>query len=104
MSDEKKKELNFEGVEWVEQPLKRIEFYVGRNAGRGGGRSGRKGGVAGGSRGGGGGGGPPPNGRRGGGYQGRGKNGEKWRRQRREGNMDRADKMDRAEGVVVNGN
>ena len=92
MSEEKKKELKLEGVEWVEQPLKRIEFHVGRNAGRGGGgRSGRKGGVAGGSRGGAG----PAAGRRGG-YQGRGK-GDRWRGQRREG------KMDKAQGVG-NGN
>ncbi|KAL2042721.1 hypothetical protein N7G274_004480 [Stereocaulon virgatum] len=82
MSEEKRKELGLVGKEIVEQPLKRIEFHVGRNAGRGGGRSGRKGGIANGSRGGGGGGG----GR--GGYNGRGR--EKPRGQWREGKMDRA--------------
>ena len=81
MSEEKKKELGLVENEIVEQPLKRIEFYVGRNAGRGGGRAGRKGGVAGGGRGGGGGG--------RGGYNGRGR-GEKSRGQWREGKMDRA--------------
>ena len=101
MSEEKKQELKFVGVEWVEQPLKRIEFHVGRNAGRGGGgRSGRKGGVAGGSRGGGGGGGGY-GGRRGR-YQGRGK-GERWRGQRREGKMDRAEGMMGVNGVVNGG-
>jgi len=85
MPEEKKKELGLEGNEWVEQPLKRIEFHVGRNSGRGGGRSGRKGGVAGGSRGGGGGGG-------GGGFYGRGR-GEKSRGQNRRGKMDRAQEM-----------
>ncbi|KAK4694445.1 cryptochrome, partial [Lecanoromycetidae sp. Uapishka_2] len=30
LSDEKKKELGLAGNEWVEQPLKRIEFHVGR--------------------------------------------------------------------------
>ncbi|KAK0507162.1 hypothetical protein JMJ35_010200 [Cladonia borealis] len=102
MSEEKKQELKFVGVEWVEQPLKRIEFHVGRNAGRGGGRSGRKGGVAGGSRGGGGGGGGGGFGGRRGGYQGRGK-GDRWRGQRREGKMDRAEGMMGVNGVV-NGN
>lgn len=80
MSEEKKKGLGLAGKEWVEQPLKRIEFHVGRNAGRGGGRNGRKGGVAGGSRGG------------GGGYHGRGR-GDKPRGQNRRGKMDRADEF-----------
>ena len=81
MSEDKKKELGLVGNEAVEQPLKRIEFHVGRNAGRGGGKSGRKGGVAGGSRGG-----------RGGGYHGRGR-GEKAWGQTREGKMDKAGPM-----------
>lgn len=92
LPEEKKKELGLEGNEWVEQPLKRIEFHVGRNAGRGGGRSGRNGGIARGSRGGGGGGG----GGAGGGYHGRGR-GEKSRGQARKG------KMDRAEGFMNDG-
>ena len=83
MPDEKKQELGLQGHEWVEQPLKRIEFHVGRNSGRGGGRAGRKGGVAGGSRGGAGG---------GGGYHGRGR-GERNRGQSRRGKMDRAEEM-----------
>ena len=80
MSEEKKTELGLGGTEWVEQPLKRIEFHVGRNSGRGGGRGGGKGGRAGGSRGGGG---------RWGGYHGRGR-GEKSRGQTRKGKMDLA--------------
>ena len=74
MPEEKKKEMKLVGVEWVEQPLKRIEFHVGRNAGRGGGRSGRNGGFAGDSRG-------------GGGYKGRGR-GDKRQGQRKEREID----------------
>jgi deoxyribodipyrimidine photo-lyase len=88
MSGEQKKELGLVGNEIVEQPLKRIEFHVGRNAGRGGGRSGRKGGIANGSRGGGDGGGGGGGGGGRGGYNGRGR--EKPRGQWREGKMDRA--------------
>ncbi|KAK3169021.1 hypothetical protein OEA41_005469 [Lepraria neglecta] len=91
MFEEKKKELGLVGNEIVEQPLKRIEFYVRRNAGRGGGRAGRKGGVAGGGRRGGVGSG---GGR--GGYNGRGR-GEKSRGQWREGKMDRAKAMTNGE-------
>ncbi|KAL9064500.1 MAG: hypothetical protein Q9161_008837 [Pseudevernia consocians] len=83
MTDEKKAELKLEGVEWIEQPLKKIEFHVGRNAGRGGrgGGKGGKGGKAGGSRGG-----------LGGGYHGRGR-GEKPRGQSRKGGVDRANDL-----------
>lgn len=77
MSDDKKAELKLAGAEWIEQPLKKIEYHVGRNAGRGGGRGGGKGGKAGGSRGGG-----------GGGFHGRGR-GEKARGQSRKGKLDR---------------
>jgi len=86
MPEEKKRELGLAGNEWVEQPLKRIEFHVGRNAGRGGGRAGGKGGGAGGSRGGG--------GRGGGGFHGRGR-GEKSRGQGRMGKMDKAEGFER---------
>lgn len=75
-----KADLKLTGQELVEQPLRKIEFHVGRNAGRGGGRGGGKGGKAGGSRGGAGG---------GGGYHGRGR-GEKSRGQSRKGKLDRA--------------
>ncbi|MCJ1453061.1 hypothetical protein MMC28_003406 [Mycoblastus sanguinarius] len=80
MLEEKKRELGLAGSEWVEHPLKRIEFHVGRNVGRGGGKSGPKGGRAIGSRGGGG----------GGGFNGRGR-GDKSRGQMRKGRMDRVD-------------
>lgn len=76
MPEDKKHELGLAGKEWVEQPLKRIEFHVRRNAGRGGGGGG-KGGRGGGSRGGG-----------GGGYRGRGR-GDKPRGQARKGQMDK---------------
>ncbi len=79
MDDEKKAELKLKGIEWIENPLKKIEFHVGRSAGRGGGRGGGKGGKAGGSRGGSGG---------GGGFHGRGR-GEKSRGQSRKGRVDR---------------
>lgn len=74
MSEEKKQELGLEGDEWVERPLKRIEFHPGKGGGRGG-RGGRGGG--------GGGGGP---GRV---YQGRGRH-DKFRGQARQGMMDKA--------------
>ena len=78
MTVEKQAELKLTGAEWIEQPLRRIEYHVGRN-GRGGSRGGGKGGKAGGSRGGAGG---------GGGYHGRGR-GEKSRGQLRNGRLDR---------------
>lgn len=53
--EQHRREVGLDGIEWVERPLKRIEFRVGGPAGRG--RGGGKGGKAGGSRGGGGGGG-----------------------------------------------
>lgn len=80
MNEDTKTELGLAGQEFVEQPLKKIEYHVRRNAGRGGGRAGGKGGNAGGSRGGAGG---------GGGYHGRGR-GEKSRGQTRKGKLDRA--------------
>lgn len=80
MDEKKKAELKLAGAEWLEKPLKRIEYHVGRNAGRGGGRSGGKGGKAGGSRGGGG----------GGGYHGKGRGEKSERGQRRKGKLDRA--------------
>ena len=72
MSDEKKKQVGVAGSEWVEKPLKRIDFHVGRSGGRGG------------KRGGGGGGRGP-----GGGYNGRGRS-DRFRGQGRKGNMDKA--------------
>lgn len=80
MPEDKKHELGLAGNEWVEQPLKRIEFHVARNAGRG--RDRGKGGRAGGSRGGGGGGGNR------GGFHGRGR-AEKSRGQARKGRVDK---------------
>ncbi|KAL8716136.1 MAG: hypothetical protein Q9220_000041 [cf. Caloplaca sp. 1 TL-2023] len=81
MPEEKKKELGLAGKEWVEQPLKRIEFRAGRGGGRGG-RGGRRGG------GGGGGGGPGPSS----GFHGRGRQ-DRFRGQRRRGNMDKASEV-----------
>ena len=75
----KKEQLKLVGIEWVEQPLRKIEFHVGRNAGRGGARARGKGGKAGGSRGGAGG---------ASGYHGRGR-GEKSRGQSRKGKVER---------------
>ena len=72
MPEEKKKELGLAGKEWVEKPLKRIEFRPGKGGGRGG-------------RGGGGGGGSGP----GRGYHGRGR-GDRFRGQGRQGMMDKA--------------
>ena len=85
---EKQKEVRLEGVEWVENPLKKIDFHVGRNAGRGGGRGNGKGGKGGGARGGRGGGG-------GGGFYGRTR-GDRMRGQGRMGKMDKAE----ANGVI----
>jgi deoxyribodipyrimidine photo-lyase len=77
MSDAKKSELGLKGKDWVEKPLLKIDFTVGRKGrnlgrgGRGGGDNRRGGGESRGGRGGGdsmGRGGPP----RGGGYGGRG--------------------------------
>ena len=82
MSDDLKKELKLAGKEFAEQPLIKIEYHVGRNAGRGGGGKGGKGGMANGSRGGAGG---------GGGYHGRGR-GEKSRGSRK-GRVDREDEF-----------
>ena len=45
------KQLGLDGLEWVENPLKRIEFHVGRNAGKGGRGNGKRPGGSG-SRGG----------------------------------------------------
>lgn len=81
ISDEKKVEMGLGGREWLEEPLKRIEFHAGRGGGRGG-RGG--GGGPNGGRGGGGGGGGGGNG----GFNGRGGR-ERFRGQRRRGNMDR---------------
>ena len=77
MSVEKQAELKLTGAEWIEQPLRRIEYHVGRNAGRKGSRGGERGEKAGSSRGG-----------AGGGYNGRGR-GEKSRGQQRNGRLDR---------------
>ena len=84
----KRNEVGLNGIAWVEQPLKRIEFHVGRGGGRGG-RGGGKGGRGGGSRGGGGGG----VGRSSSGYRGRGR-GEKPRGQGRMGKTDKAQAND----------
>ncbi|CAF9911434.1 hypothetical protein IMSHALPRED_010027 [Imshaugia aleurites] len=80
MDDATKAVLKVAGQDFVEHPLKRIEYHVGRNAGRGGGRAGGKGGKAGGSRGGAG---------AGGGYHGRGR-GDRPRGQSRKGKLDHA--------------
>lgn len=83
IDDEKKAEMNLAGTEWVEQPLRKIEFNTRRSAGRGGRRAGGKGGKAGGSQGGAGG---------GAGYHGRGR-GEKSRGQSRKGKLDGANEF-----------
>lgn len=75
LTEEQKQELGLHGNEWVEQPLKRIEFHIGRSGGRG--RGGSKGGKTVVTRGGG-----------RGGYRGRG-TGDKRRGQGRRGAMDR---------------
>ena len=85
MSPEQRKDTRLEGVEWVENPLKKIEFHVGRNSGRGGGRGNGKRGKGGGARGGGG----------GGGFHGRGR-GDRMRGRGRMGKMDKAE----ANGVI----
>lgn len=85
LPEDKKAELKLADTEWVEQPLKKIDFHVSRNAGRGGG-SGGGGGGRGQGRGRGGGGG-------GGGFHGRGR-GERTRGQRRQGGMDKVQAMD----------
>ena len=79
MDDAIKEQLKLAGIEWVEKPLRKIEFHVGRNSGRGGNRAGGKGGKAGGSRGGAGG---------VSGYHGRGR-GDKSRGQSRRGKVER---------------
>lgn len=84
LPDEMKREHGLAGVDWVENPLKRIEYHTSRNSGRGG-RGGGKGGKAGGSRGGGGKGG---GGGGGGGFNGRGR-GPKSRVQARKGMVDK---------------
>ena len=84
LDESMKREKGLLGKEWVEHPLKRIEYHVGRNSGRGG-RGGGKGGKAGGSRGGGGGGG---GGGKRGGFNGKGR-GEKSRGQARKGMVDK---------------
>ncbi|CAO1598849.1 hypothetical protein XANCAGTX0491_002604 [Xanthoria calcicola] len=86
IAEDQKKEMGLAGKEWLEQPLKRIEFHPGRS---GGGRGGRGGGGRGrGGGGGGGGGGSGPNG----GFHGRGRH-DRFRGQRRRGNMDKAQDM-----------
>ena len=78
MSPSLKAELKLAGQKFVEQPLIRIEYHIGRNAGKGGGRAAGKEGTAGGSRGSAG----------GAGYHGRGR-GEKSRGQYRKGRVDK---------------
>ena len=90
---EKRKEVNLEGVQWVEDPLKKIEFRVGNHGGRGRkgpGKGGKAEGSRGGNGGGGGGGGPAPSR---GGYNGRGRS-ERPRGQGRMGAMDKAARND----------
>ena len=82
LDETKRKEMGLDGVEMVENPLKRIEFHVGRGGNRGRGRGGGKGGSAGGSRGGGRGRGD------GGGFRGRGRR-DRPRGQMRKGNLER---------------
>lgn len=82
MDADKKAELKVAGQAFVEQPLRKIEYHVGRNVGRGGGR-GAKGGKVGGSRGSAGG---------NGGYRGRGRS-EKPRGQSRIGKAERANEF-----------
>ena len=58
MTEDEKKKLKLQGVEWVEKPLVRIDFHLNRRGGGGGGQRGRgKGNQRGRGRGGGGGGG-----------------------------------------------
>ena len=85
MDEEVKKQLGLTGDEWVEEPLKRIEFRVGRNGGKGGGGGGRGGGG-----GGGGGryGGSSGRGQGRGGFNGRGR-GDRPRGQARKGMVDK---------------
>ncbi|MCJ1385284.1 hypothetical protein MMC17_008405 [Xylographa soralifera] len=87
---EARKDVKLEGVQWVEDPLKKIEFRISNHGGRGRKAPG-KGGKAGGSRGGGGGGGGTSGtrGGNGGGYNRRGK-AERTRGQGRMGTMDKA--------------
>lgn len=85
IAEDQQKEMGLAGKEWLEQPLKRIEFHPGRS---GGGRGGRNGGGGRGRGGGGGGGGSGPNG----GFHGRGRQ-DRFRGQRRRGNMDKAQDM-----------
>lgn len=99
MPEEKRREMGLEGVEWVERPLKKIEFHLkrggggGRPGGRGrGGGGGGGGGAGGGSRGGRGNGGRG----RGDGFPGRGR-GEK---SRGNGRMGRMGKMEKAQCSV----
>ncbi|KAI4218556.1 MAG: hypothetical protein L6R36_008894 [Xanthoria steineri] len=84
--EDQKKEMGLAGKEWLKQPLKRIEFHPGRSGGGRGGRGG--GGGRGRGGGGGGGGGSGPNG----GFHGRGRQ-DRFRGQRRRGNMDKAQDM-----------
>lgn len=48
LNSEQKEELGLTGKIWVEQPLKRIEFHIGRGGGNGGGRARGRGGARGG--------------------------------------------------------
>ncbi|MCJ1476058.1 hypothetical protein MMC13_004723 [Lambiella insularis] len=89
---EVRREKGLQGVLWVEEPLKRIEFRVKNHGGRGRkapGKGGKAGGSRGGANGGGGGGGGNGGGGRGGGFNGRGR-GDKTRGQGRMGAMDKA--------------
>ena len=52
LPEDKRSESGLAGVEWVERPLKRIDFRIGKNTSGRGSRGGRKGAKAGGSRGG----------------------------------------------------
>ncbi|MCJ1311517.1 hypothetical protein MMC25_005189 [Agyrium rufum] len=81
LPEDEKARLKLKDLEWVESPLKKIEFRVGKHSANGGkGRGGKRGGGrGGGGRGGGG----------GGGYNGRGR-GQKTRGQGRMGTMDKA--------------
>lgn len=45
LPNNQKRELGLQGVEWVEDPLKKIEFHLVRGGGRGRGRGSRRGGT-----------------------------------------------------------
>ena len=87
VDQESRREFGLDGIEWVEKPLKRIHFQLGRGGGRGRGTgSGRGGGKGRGGAG------------NGGGYRGRGR-GDRPRGQGRMGQMDKAQAAGQGSGA-----